>query len=160
MRRRILAILRILVGLLLVDLAFKKWIDPNFFQVEGFAEELTRHGEAFPFYQSILNSYILPHARAFAILSALGESVVGLSLVFGAFTNPISIIGMFMILNFCLATCYGQLGSLIGHVVFICLVGLFGFNSAGRTWGADGYLARMLSPRLVVFPYRREREEA
>ena len=153
MKRKILAILRILVGLLLVDIAFKKWIDPSFLQKEGFVAELVRHGKAFPFYQSLLDSYIFPHARTFAFLSAFGESVLGLSLLFGAFTNPISIIGMFMILNFCLATCYGQPASLIGHIVFIGLIGLFGVFSAGSRWGVDAFLARVMSPRLVFFPY-------
>ena len=160
MKRRILAILRMLVGLLLVDIAFKKWIDPNFFQAEGFMAELVRHGTAYPFYQSLLDSYIFPHARMFAILAALGESVVGLSLLFGAFTNPISIIGVFMILNFCFATCFGRPGSLIGHIVFICLVGLFGVYSAGKTWGLDPLLIRIFSPRLVLFPYCGKHGEA
>src|SRR6266545_5385011 len=99
MKRKILAVLRILVGLLLVDIAFKKWIDPQFFQEEGFVAELVRHGTAFPFYQSLLDTYIFPHARMFAFLTAFGESVLGLSLLLGAFTNPMSIIGIFMILN-------------------------------------------------------------
>jgi uncharacterized membrane protein YphA (DoxX/SURF4 family) len=160
MKTKILPILRILIGLLLVDIAFKKWIDPNFFQAEGFMAELVRHGKAYPFYQSLLDSYVFPHAKIFAILAALGESVVGLSLLFGAFTNPISIIGVFMILNFCLATCYGRPGSLIGHIVFIGLVGLCGACSAGSTWGADFFLARVMSPRLVFFPYYKGDAEA
>jgi uncharacterized membrane protein YphA (DoxX/SURF4 family) len=155
MKTKILAILRILVGLLLVDIAVKKWIDPNFFHTEGFIAELVRHGRAYPFYQSLLVSYVFPHAKMFAILAALGESVVGLSLLLGAFTNPLSIIGVFMILNFCLATSYGRPGNLIGHMVFIGLVGLFGACSAGRTWGADLFFARVMSPRLVFFPYHR-----
>ena len=153
MKRRILALLRILIGLLLVDIAYKKWVDPSFFQTEGFIAELVRHGTAFPFYQGLLESYVFPHARTFAILAALGESVVGLSLLFGAFTNAISIVGALMIVNFCLATCYGRPASLIGHIVFIGLIGLFGVFSAGSTWGVDAVLARVMSSRLVFFPY-------
>ena len=73
MARRFLAILRILVGLLLLNLAFKKWRDPDFFQLAGFAKEVARHGAPFPFYGEFLTGFIFPHARLFAIVSALGE---------------------------------------------------------------------------------------
>jgi len=154
MGKKMLAILRILVGLLLLNLAFKKWRDPDFFQIAGFAKEVARHGVPFPFYGEFLTGFIFPHARLFAILSALGETAVGLSLVLGAFTNPMSILGMLMVANFALATTYDRPGTAVGNLVFVLLIGLFGICSIGATWGLDAFLARMLPARLVFFPYR------
>jgi uncharacterized membrane protein YphA (DoxX/SURF4 family) len=154
MARRVLAVLRIVVGLLLLDLAFKKWSDPAFFQVGGFAREVARHGAPFPFYRPLLQGPIFHHTAAFAILSALGESVLGLSLLLGAFTNPLSIVGLVMFANFALATTYDRPGTAVGNIVFMALVTLFGVYSAGATWGLDAVIARVLPARLVFFPYR------
>jgi uncharacterized membrane protein YphA (DoxX/SURF4 family) len=154
MAKKLLAVLRILVGLLLLNLAFKKWRDPAFFQFAGFAKEVARHGAPFPFYVGFLTDFVFNHARIFAILSALGETTVGLSLVLGAFTNPMSIVGIFMVANFALATTYDRPGTAVGNLVFIVLIGLFGIYSSGRTWGLDQFLARVLPARFVFMPYR------
>lgn len=157
MMKRILAIVRILAGALLVSLSIKKFLDAGFFEPEGLARELSQNGTAFPFYQAILDRYIFPRATVFAFLVAAGELIVGLSFLLGAFTNLFSVVAVFMILNFCLAVCYGNIGSLIGHLVFIGVVGLISVYSAGTTWGVDASLARRLSSRLVFFPYRKQR---
>ena len=153
MTRRILAIVRILVGALFISVSIKKFGDAGFFEPEGLARELSQNGVAFPFYQAILDRYIFPHATVFSYLVATGELIVGLSFVLGAFTNLFSLVAVFMILNFSMAVCYGNIGSLIGHLVLMGVVGLLGVYSAGRTWGLDAFLARRLSPRLVFFPF-------
>lgn len=157
MMKRILAIVRILVGALFVMVSIMKFRNADFFEPGGLARELTQNGVAFPFYQSILDRYIFPHATVFASLVAAGELIVGLSFLLGAFTNLFSLVAIFMILNFCMAVCYGNIGSLVGHLVFIGVVGLLGVYSAGRTWGVDASLARRLSSRPVFFPYRKQR---
>lgn len=157
MMKRILAIVRILFGALLVSVSIKKFGDAGFFEPEGLARELSQNGVAFPFYQAILDRYIFPHATVFAFLVAAGELIVGLSFLLGAFTNLFSVVAIFMILNFCMAVCYGNIGSLIGHLVFIGVVGLLGVYSAGSVWGVDASLARRLSSHLVFFPYQKQR---
>lgn len=152
---RILAVLRILVGALFISVSIQKFGNPGFFESEGLARELAENGAAFPFYQAILDRCILPNAGVFAFLVAAGELIVGLSFVLGAFTNLFSLAAIFMVLNFCMAVCYGHIGSLMGHLVLIGVVALLGVYSAGNTWGVDGFLARRLSSRLVFFPYRR-----
>ena len=158
MMRRLLAVLRILLGLLLISASIKKWRNPAYFQLEGFANILAQKGAPFPFYKALLDSYIFPHTMTFATLAAIVESAVAVSFLLGAFTTLASIAGMLMILNFCLATCYGKPGGVIGHLFLIGLMGIVGFYSAGRTWGADAYLARVVSPRLVFFPFNRKRD--
>lgn len=150
---KLMAVLRILIGLLLVSASIKKWSNPAYFQVDGFASILAQKGAPFPFYKELLDNYIFPHTTTFATLAALGESIVGLSFIIGAFTNPVSIAGMIMILNFCLATSYGRPDKIAGHLFLIGLIGIVGFYSAGGAWGADRFLARKLWPRLVFFPY-------
>ena len=157
MMKRILAVVRILVGALFLSVSIKKFGDAGFFEPEGLARELSQNGIAFPFYQAILDRYILPHATVFSYLVATGELIVGLSFLLGAFTNLFSLVAIFMILNFSMAVCYGNIGSLIGHLVLIGVVALLGIYSAGSVWGLDSSLARRLSPRVVFFPYRRER---
>ncbi|HKA19634.1 MAG TPA: DoxX family membrane protein [Blastocatellia bacterium] len=155
-----LAVLRILIGLLLISASIKKWSNPAFFQLDGFANILAQKGAPFPFYKALLDNYIFPNTTTFATLAALGESIIGLSFVIGAFTNPVSIAGMIMILNFCLATCYGRPDKIAGHLFLIGLTGLVGFYSAGSAWGADHFLANKPWSRLVFFPYLRKHKPA
>src|SRR6185503_3465644 len=79
MMKRILAVVRILVGALFLSVSIKKFGDAGFFEPEGLARELSQNGIAFPFYQAILDRYILPHATVFSYLVATGELIVGLS---------------------------------------------------------------------------------
>ena len=153
MMRRLLAVLRILIGLLLIYTSIKKWRNPAYFQAEGFANILAQKGAPFPFYKVLLDSYVFPHTMAFATLAAVVESTVGGSFLLGAFTTPASIAGMVMIANFDLATSYGNPGNIAGHLFLIGLMALVGFTFAGRTWGADALLARAISPRLLFFPF-------
>ena len=157
MMRRILAIVRMLVGALLITLSIQKFGNAGFFEPDNLARELSQNGMAFPFYQDILDRFILPNAPVFALLVAAGELVVGVSFLLGAFTNMFSVVGTFMVLNITLAVCYGNVGGLIGHLVFLVVVGLLGVYSTGNTWGLDASLARRLSTRLVYFPYRTQR---
>lgn len=153
MTRRILAIIRMLVGVLLVAVSIQKFGNAGFFEPVGLARELSENGMAFPFYQALLDRFILPNATVFAYLVAAGELIVGVSFLLGAFTNIFSVAATFMVLNFTLAVCYQNTSGLIGHLVFLVIVGVLGVYSTGATWGLDPFLARRLSTRLVYFPY-------
>ncbi len=155
--RGLLAVLRILIGLLLVSASIRKWTNPAYFHLQGFASILAQKGAPFPFYKVLLDNFIFPHATTFSTLAAVVESVVGVSFLVGAFTTPASIAGMLLMLNYSFATDYGNPANVVGHLFLIALMGVVGFYLAGMTWGADAHLARSISPRLVFFPFERTR---
>jgi len=100
------------------------------------------------FYRPFLEQVVIPHSHAFALAVAWGEALLGVSLLFGAFTNLAALLGILLIANLYLAS--GSWEALLYGtmcLVFLCL-------SAGSRWGLDPLLARLLPERVVYFPTR------
>jgi thiosulfate dehydrogenase [quinone] large subunit len=56
------------------------------------------------FYRWFLDAAVVPNAALFAHLQAVGETVVGLGLILGLFTPFVAGLGLFLTLNYALAT--------------------------------------------------------
>lgn len=93
------------------------------------------------FYKQFLEGTVLTHAELFAHLTAWGETVVGIGLTLGLLTGVSSLIGLFLVTNYGLATQWMSPGQQGFHLVLFVLMVAFFFARAGRTWGLDGRIA-------------------
>ena len=111
--------------------------------LEGWAAE-TRYG----FYVPLMKGIFIPHAEVFAFLVTAGEILVGTLLLAGCATRLAALFGMFLCLNFVLAT-GAPLLSLEQPVVFIVLLATTYATAAGRGLGLDVLLKGRL-PRWAA----------
>src|SRR5213594_774065 len=61
-------------------------------------------GNPIGWYKDFLETTVLPHAALFATLQTIGEVAVGLGLLFGIMTRLAALVGLFLTVNFTLAT--------------------------------------------------------
>jgi uncharacterized membrane protein YphA (DoxX/SURF4 family) len=101
------------------------------------------------FYKHFLEGVVLPNSNLFAQLTAWGETVVGIGLTLGFLTGLASLVGLVLVINYGLATQWMSPGQQGFHLVLFFLMLAFFFARAGRTWGIDGWLAR-LRPRSLL----------
>jgi thiosulfate dehydrogenase (quinone) large subunit len=94
------------------------------------------------FYKQFLEDTVLTHSALFAQLTAWGETVVGLGLTLGLFAGVASLVGLFLVTNYGLATQWMSPGQQGFHLVLFFLMLAFFLARAGRTWGLDGLIAR------------------
>ena len=90
----------------------------------------------------------IPHAGLFAHLVMFGEIVVGGALLLGCATRLAAIGGVFLCLNFLLAS-GAPILSVEQPVVFILLLATVSVSAAGRVLGLDFFLKRLL-PRWAA----------
>jgi thiosulfate dehydrogenase (quinone) large subunit len=144
-----LSLARMVTGWVFIDYGwFSKVRNAKF--IPGMGESLRKMAEhsAFSFYRPFLEHVAIPHAALFGTAVAWGEALLGTSLLLGAFSNLASLLGIFMLMNFFLAT--RSFDALLFAI--LCLVYLR--YSAGSLLGLDGLLAKLLPGRLVYFPFR------
>ncbi len=92
-------------------------------------------------YKAWLVQVVIPHERLFAVLTAVGETLVGTALVLGALTRLSAVAGIFMVANYLLAKGWGNpAASLDKTFIVLLLVVLLG--GAGEHWGIDGWRRR------------------
>jgi uncharacterized membrane protein YphA (DoxX/SURF4 family) len=72
---------------------------------------------------------------------------VGIGLVLGLLTGVSAIVGLFLALNFGLATQWMSSGQQGFHLVLITSMIIFIVTRAGRVWGIDAWLLRGSSRR-------------
>ena len=93
------------------------------------------------FYKQFLEGTVLTHAELFAHLTAWGETVVGLGLTLGLLTGVSSLVGLFLVTNYGLATQWMSPGQQGFHLILFVLMLAFFFGRAGRVWGLDARIA-------------------
>lgn len=92
-------------------------------------------------YKQFLEGTVLTHPEIFAQLTAWGETVVGLGLTLGLLTGVSSLVGLFLVTNYGLATQWMSPGQQGFHLILFVLMLAFFFSRAGRTWGLDARIA-------------------
>jgi uncharacterized membrane protein YphA (DoxX/SURF4 family) len=103
---------------------------------------LTKYTEGNPvqFYKDFVANTVTPHSALFAHLTALGEVVVGLGLVFGCLTVLASGIGLVLVVNYYLLVGWqGASQQGLHYALAVCLIVILG-TRAGRRWGVDGWV--------------------
>ncbi len=104
-------------------------------------------------YKDFLETTVLPHSRMFATLQAYGEVAVGLGLVLGLLTGLVALVGLFLSLNYGLATQWMGFAQQGFHVVLVTSMVVFFFARAGRAWGIDGWILASRGGRRRLFRF-------
>jgi PQQ-dependent catabolism-associated beta-propeller protein len=152
---RAVALLRVVVGAWFVKAVWTKvsigvaggvvpypTVSPRFlaFQPKRVAEFAA--GNPIGWYKDFLETTVLPHAALFATLQTIGEVAVGLGLLFGVMTRLAALVGLFLAVNFGLATQWMSFGQQGFHLLLTTSMIIFLVTGAGRAWGADRWLRR------------------
>ena len=149
-RRSLLVILRVHLGLILLITVAGKVLRSEPFSVEmlAYLQNYSMRVASGP-YKQFLQSVVIPHPALFSYLIVTGEIVAGTSLLLGFGTRLGATIAMFLFLNYLFSK--GRLfwspDSEDAAVFFSALVCLLG--AAGRVWGIDSYFARRWPSALL-----------
>jgi thiosulfate dehydrogenase [quinone] large subunit len=150
---RAVAVLRIVVGVWFLKAVWTKLglglaagvipypvVSPRFlgFHPKRVAEFAA--GNPVGWYKDFLEHTVLPQAPLFATLQTYGEVAVGIGLVLGLLTGLTVLVGLFLALNYGLATQWMSFGQQGFHLLLITSMVLFLATRAGRVWGVDRWL--------------------
>lgn len=92
-------------------------------------------------YKAFVENTVLANPELFAHLTAWGETVAGVLLVLGLFNGVGAAVGIWLSINYGLATWHMSPASEGFHWTLVwTLLGVF-LGRAGKTWGLDGWLA-------------------
>jgi thiosulfate dehydrogenase [quinone] large subunit len=103
-----LAALRIFVGIFFLLFGEYKVFGTEFTLRGGFEESIRSFlaQGTYPWMAPVLRHVILPHAHLFAFVTAYGELLIGLGLVFGVLTRVASVFGMLLMILLWLSAGY------------------------------------------------------
>jgi thiosulfate dehydrogenase [quinone] large subunit len=151
---RWLAVLRILVGLWFLKALTSKM---DFVLLGGFVPFIgvePRWMETMPnilakqiadnpilWYRAFLEQTVLPNSQLFAQLTAWGEVLVGLSLTTGCFAGLGALGGLWLSLNYGLASAHLSSASLGFHYMLVIVMLMLFLARSGRAWGLDAWIA-------------------
>jgi thiosulfate dehydrogenase [quinone] large subunit len=153
--QRWIAVLRIVVGLWFLKAVSTKlviaWagnvlpypaVSPRFigFQPKRVAEFASENPVLW--YKDFLENTVLPNAKLFAMLQSYGEVAVGIGLVLGLFTGLTALVGLFLALNYGLASQWMTFGQQGFHLLLVTSMVMFLCCRAGRRWGLDALMFR------------------
>ena len=108
-------------------------------------------GSAVSFYRPTLAHIFLPHGVFFGYAVGVLEMFIGVSLLFGAWVRPASVLGGLFMLNLVLATwwepghgvpLWRYFGAELDNLPLLFLFLIFFAADAGRQWGLDGRLRK------------------
>jgi uncharacterized membrane protein YphA (DoxX/SURF4 family) len=95
-------------------------------------------GNPVGWYKNFLETTVVPQSHTFARLQAYGEAAVGLGLVLGLATGLAALVGLFLCVNYALATQWMSFGQQGFHLLLVTSMVIFLCARAGRAWGLDG----------------------
>jgi thiosulfate dehydrogenase (quinone) large subunit len=115
-------------------------VSPRFlgFQPKRVAEFAA--GNPVGWYKDFLEGMVLPSAKLFATLQTYGEVCVGIGLLLGLLTGLTALVGLFLSLNFGLATQWMSFGQQGFHALLVTCMLIFLACRPGRLWGVDAWL--------------------
>ena len=139
-------VLRLWLGYEWLSAAFGKWVEGGWVgrgaggAVQGFAQGAIaqtagEHPQVTGWYATFLENLVMPNAALFSYLVILGETLVGIALVLGAFTGIAAFFGVFMNASFMFAGTAGA--NPLMAIVAILLV--LAWRVAGY-WGLDRWI--------------------
>jgi len=90
----------------------------------------------------VLRGFVLPHATAFAVLTAYGELAIGLGLAIGFWVRPASVAGLLLMLALLFSSDYPgphaafwqYFGASLSHSVFLLCFVAFLVGRADAVW--------------------------
>ena len=108
-------------------------------------------GNPIGWYREFLEGVVLPNSRLFATLQAFAEAAVGLGLVLGLLTGLTALVGLFLSLNYGLASQWMSFGQQGFHVLLVTSMVVFLGARAGRAWGLDGWILARRDARAPLW---------
>jgi uncharacterized membrane protein YphA (DoxX/SURF4 family) len=99
-------------------------------------------GNPIGWYKDFLEQTVLPNAALFATLQTWGEVAVGIGLVLGLATRLIALVGLYLALNYGLASQWMTFGQQGFHLLLVTSMLILAGAGAGRAWGLDARLRR------------------
>jgi thiosulfate dehydrogenase [quinone] large subunit len=134
------AALRIYAGIFFTYNGFRKIVNDKF--VDGMVGFLKSRSDQSPdFYQSFVESIVIPNKALFAGMVSFGEFAIGLALILGLATRYASIAGALLVTNFWLAKGQGMLDGTNHDVVWLVIFVVLALVPAGRIVGLDDGLS-------------------
>ena len=94
-------------------------------------------GNPVAWYKDFLEGPVLSNAKLWATLQTYAEVAVGIGLVLGLLTGLSALVGLFLALNYGLATQWMSFGQQGFHLLLITSMVIFLAARAGRAWGID-----------------------
>jgi thiosulfate dehydrogenase (quinone) large subunit len=145
--------LRLFIAFGWLRAATEKLSNPAWFDgaaLSGFLNaQLHADRVAFPAYAWLISHVFLPGAPVLAWIVLIGQVMVGIGLVFGAFSRGALLGGLLMNLNFIAA------GVPSPSVFYVVIQILLLASSSGRVFGLDGVAHRNVMLRSLVQPAQR-----
>jgi uncharacterized membrane protein YphA (DoxX/SURF4 family) len=145
--------LRLFIAFGWLRAAAEKSLNPNWFDgtaLSGFLNtQLQADHVVFPAYAWLISHVFLPGAPVLAWIVLIGQIMVGLGLLFGAFSRGALLGGLFMNLNFIAA------GAPSPSVFYVVIQILLLASSSGRVFGLDGVAHQNVMLRSLVQPAQR-----
>ena len=149
-----LAVLRILIGFWFVKALTSKM---DFVLLGGFfpfigveprwlsmmPELVTKQAAENPilWYKTFLEQTVLPNSALFAQLTAWGEVLVGLSLTTGCLAGLGALGGLWLSINYGLASMHMSAASKGFHYMLVITLAVLFMVRSGRAWGLDAWIA-------------------
>jgi PQQ-dependent catabolism-associated beta-propeller protein len=103
-------------------------------------------GNPVGWYKDFLENTILPNATLFAKLQTYGEVAVGVGLIVGFCIGLTALVGLFLTVNYGLATQWMSFGQQGFHLMLVTSMIILLGARAGRLWGIDGLILRAAPP--------------
>ena len=103
-------------------------------------------GNPIGWYKDFLEQTVLPNAALFATLQVWGEVAVGIGLTLGFLTRLTALVGLYLAVNFGLASQWMSFGQQGFHLLLVTSMVIFIGAGAGRAWGLDALLLRWAGP--------------
>jgi uncharacterized membrane protein YphA (DoxX/SURF4 family) len=150
-----IALLRVVVGAWFIKAVWTKltvgflggvlpypMVSPRFlaFHPKRVAEFAT--GNPIMWYKDYLEHSVLPHAALYATLQTWGEVAVGIGVTLGLLTRLSAVVGLFLAINYGLATQWMSFGQQGFHALLVTSMVIFIGAGAGRAFGIDAILRR------------------
>jgi uncharacterized membrane protein YphA (DoxX/SURF4 family) len=140
--RQALALLRIVTGLFFLYFGLMKFNNPRMPAILALSVRTWAEHHPQPVYQAFLETVILPNAIFFTRLVTYSELFIGLSYITGALIRYSSVLGLFLNLNFLLATQHMGADALGINLAFLSIHATLGWSRSGACYGLDGWLNR------------------
>src|SRR5262249_31897014 len=99
-------------------------------------------GNPIGWYKDFLEQTVLPNAALFATLQGWGEVAGGIGLTLGFLTRLTALVGLYLAVNFGLASQWMSFGQQGFHLLLVTSMVIFIGAGAGREWGFDAWLLR------------------
>lgn len=148
--------LRLFIGIGWIRASLEKIITPEWLNgtelTKFFYQQLSGGEVVFPYYRHLITSLFAPHSLALSWIIMIGQMLVGLAILFGAFTNFALLWGLFMNVNFVLA------GMVSPSAFYIVIQTALLVANAGAVFGLDHFLSRRVSFSLMSAQAGRDRK--